>query len=117
MIKEIKFCFPVDDKDMLDDCKDTFGNQITIQQEGAVTGFDLIFVAAIPMIGVTVTLMDFILKHFIKSDESPENEKRKSNRKIEVTETRISLYDCEEDEAVQIIKELFGENKHEGNNS
>lgn len=117
MTREIKFSFPVDDVEMLTDCKKAFGSQLKIQREGALTGFDLVFVAIIPTIGVTISLVDFIVKHFIKDDKPLEEEERKSKRRIEYSNTRISLYNYEKEDAVQIIKELLGEKEDESNNS
>lgn len=116
----LKICFPVSDVDFKETLSSHFNN-ITFYQERTVTAMGIIFVAAIPVVGATVELLDFIMTYFVKRDKpsteslAPEDiieEDKKKKRKVEIDKTRVTLYEFTPEEIELLFSDyLVSENE------
>lgn len=106
----LKICFPTSDVEMKDEIKKMFGENIDFVEERSVTGMDVVLVAIIPVASLTVQIIDFILTYLVKGEETPsntENQNKKQCRKIEVSNSRITLYDYSAEEATAILRSIW----------
>jgi len=95
---------------MKHEIKKLFGENIDFVEERSVTGMDIVFVAIIPVASLTVQVIDFILTHFVRNEENlsdAEEEKKKQCRKVEVSNSRITLYDYSAEEVISIIRSIL----------
>lgn len=83
----------------------SFGDNVTYIEERSATGMEILIVAVIPIAALTVQIIDFILTHYVDKEGKEEPEKRE--RKIEYSESRMTLYNYTPDEAIKIIKGLY----------
>lgn len=109
-MRSLKICFPTSDTEMKHEIKKLFGENIDFVEERSVTGMDIVFVAIIPVASLTVQVIDFILTHFVRNEENlsdAEEEKKKQCRKVEVSNSRIILYDYSAEEVISIIRSIL----------
>lgn len=124
MEKDIKLIFSINDKKLLNECKDEFGDELKLCKESDLSGFEILFVAIIPSIGITIQLVDFIIRCFSKKavdntnnevddinkaiDNSDDNVVKQ--RRVEIDGHRISLINYSPEEVVFILNKLFKNN-------
>lgn len=108
----IKICFPISDSEMKAAVENLVGNELELYEERSVTGMEIVFVAIIPATALALQLADFILTHFVKDPQKPkgdEKEEKKKERKLEISKSRISLYNYPADEAKILLETLLGD--------
>ena len=110
-MQNIKICFPVNDEEFKEELISAFGENVSFYEERSLVGMEIIYVAVIPIFGASLQLIDFVLNHCVKKSHAEiDDVKKKQNRKIEIDNSRICLYDYSPEEAVTIITNLINSN-------
>ncbi len=104
-MEELRLCFPIDDIEMKQAIEKEFGKDVTFIEERSATGMEILLVAIVPIVSLTVEIIDFVLTHLVKKKEK--EEPKKKERRIEVYKSRIVLYEYPPDEAIRILKKVY----------
>ena len=99
----IKIAFSKNDTEMIEVLKSTFGKNVQIYEKKSLTGFEVLFIAIIPTVGVTISVVDFLYNHFTK----PENK----GRIIINKNGKIDMEGYTKDEVIEVYNAVKGTKK------
>lgn len=104
----IKIAFSKEDTEMIEILKNTFGDKVQMYEKKSLTGFEILFVAIIPTVGVTISVVDFLYNHFAK----PENK----GRVIIDKNGKIDMEGYTKDEVIAVYNAVKGAKNEKGRN-
>lgn len=99
----IKIAFSQSDTEMIEILKNTFGNNVQIYEKKSLSGFEVLFIAVIPTVGVTISVVDFLYNHFTK----PKNK----GRVVIDKNGKIDMEGYTKDEVIEVYNAVKGTKK------
>lgn len=106
-MNEVVVAFKSDDIDFKKTLTSTFGEGVQIFESDGFDGNTFVFVALIPIVSVTVELVDFFLTHLVKNKNV-----HSDNRVVMKSKGNfISLTGYSRDEVIDILKEIKNRDK------
>lgn len=99
----IKIAFLKNDTEMIEILKNTFGNNVQIYEKKSLTGFEKLFIAIIPTVGVIISIVDFLYEHFTKS--------KNKGRVIIDKNGKVDMEGYTKDEVIDVYNAVKGTKK------